>query len=739
MGFGDFITTYLQDRAFVKGGEFTGLAQGMEQFGHFGPAVRMYDEAMGKYIGSATDHSILQTRHARDCCAQKALQNGEDSKIAFGYSLSDILKDPRRYVEWYYSRQGTTVPQFCQENLHKGKFQEVADWTVAAQRWARSSEVDPVVLAYNCFYFGGVACFRLGDFTAARQRLEQAYSLSRSHPEIVGIEPRTWDAYFLGCALARTGDDAGGCLAEALSGFSELRANGGTTEQNVEDAARALAQYYSARLSSGDREKMVAAAKEIGKLSAQPGAGFAHPRVASLGTEARACLEIEDKYNGLQRHWRQKEYAEATALCLQLIQNCDAPTFQTYKKLAEEAYAQIVIQDPSRLPEHAGTIQRWIESGSFAEADKLHDRLSAFHKNTPELKEMGQRIRTGKRANVDRRLLEVQGLLTQQQIERAETLLEEVAKLARGADYSPPTLTEGFVQLARAKAERLTRQAQEDLNAGNCGRAVNLLETALELPNLDTETRAGLQESLKDACRYRDSLAGDIQARLAELIAGSQLEAARDLLADAKAKGTDLAAGAERDLIELHFETLAEAGRARALLARGDLAGPAEVLARAAAKLDGRNLPTATALLDTVRSELEALWIKAEANYCVPPQVASLLTALLWGLVHWLALKKGFFGAVMTGTFLGLTVYGIECIYRRKSILAHNGMVHGLTLAGASAVAFLAYWFTPWIVYFGLGAGAYVGIDRYLRRQCPCVKPRTQAPSQTEDSGKAIG
>jgi len=733
---------YLPIQASADGDEQRRIAEAMEGAEHYGPAVRMFEWALVFIEGGAANEAYGQAVERRDACRAAALKCGDDVNIAFEATNDEILDDVQRFAQQYYTRQVAALGERLDRLMARNKWAAVAEAVDAARGSVRFATGSARKQAdYQCDLCSGTALVELGRYAEAVEPLERAHGQA---DERVYPKDAAQCAYRYGVALFHTGADrAAGVLCEAARELScvwendDDRAVDRSNDQG-DECLCLLAELHAKQLGA-PRDQALTAAQALLDV-ARPQGDAAAAKFDKTAARARACIQADTLLKEAVACRRRREIDDATTALDDAEQHARTAGATSFTDLIDAERDELSLCDPKQLEQHATAIREMLRSDNLAEADELYGKLHDRQGDSDALSAIARTIAQAKQAQADRQITRADELLGAGEIDQAGAALTTARDLAASVDYVPPDLARVRGRLSHIQANQMGAEAKRLSEAGDYAAAMALAKDARALPNLDSETAEKIAKMFGDLSSGRDRAAMQCRQRLKTFIQEGQWDQARGVLTEARSNGTDGKAQAERKKIEGYFRATDLLEQAEGLLARSKTVA-------AATAVEGVFQATGVvALLDRAKdiasriAELD----KTIASHYVDQDASTkylLISALvgvpLGGALGWLG-ETSIFAALIHAIWMAAMTTALfwgACICTvGRTIPAHDGRVHGLTVLCTGLIAALLSYPLYWWICLPMAAGLYAGLELVLNRMCPAQKPGRDPGTNDETS-----
>lgn len=737
MGLTDGVLGYFQHRAFIKGADWFGVGQALENAGHFGLAVRCYDEAIDLF-GRAEDNNMYKAIGRKKVCLKKAQERGEEVAVASQFNPKEIKANPEDFIQSYYQGQSPEGLLNRFQVLYRyQQWNSILKTADAAKNYLkRTSEQTRISGDYNVAYFSGIANLRMDNLQEAVSCLRTAYDTSRRFGLVA--ETLAWDAMHLGEALLKFGDET--CekfLKEAIHRFSTFIASGQDwAHEPKRDAMDMLASIYMQRLNEKYTTALEAArnfaALDIdSKLPEEYQVGSVWNATSQ---RTQAFLNSHELCERIEGHLLHKEYGLGFEILAEVNPVSKSAAITSLTKRINELHRELMLSDPGHLTHHTATVQKLLQEYSFCKADKLCAELESRHPGNPQVETIARSIMTAKHSYVDKHLMHADQLIREKNADGAEEAYNIAMRTAQPIGYEPTTGTEVRARLSRLRAVQWGLQAQEFGKQGNYKKAFDLLRLAIVLPSLSADITAKLQKILAVLQQNQHVTANSVYKKIECMLKAQKWEQAQEFAQKAieQGSGTRLAPLVER--VRRHFkgmELVAEAQnlvqnrKYHAAIKKADVAITFVFQDTSLSQAAGDVKEDAEQMLSRIVDNLAS---DAVSNLAATAAIILGLAAI--GLLWWLA-DIGLLYSVWLGFTIFVSIVGILVCACTGSVFVHNANSHGLSWAICGPVAFGLSWVLPWWVAALIALGCFCGADWLLGRYCPAQDP-TKDPEEPD-------
>ncbi len=720
---------YLPTHTVAEGDRVGQLAAAMEAHGHFGPAVRMFEWSLDFIAGRADNPLYAEAIEHREQCRRKATDCGEDVNVAFQMTNDGVLDDVRQFARSYYVRQAEAIAERLTRLIDRGAWARAVEAARAAEGAVRFATGPARAKAtYYCGLALGMALVELGQYSEAVEPLAGAYETADE--QAAGPLDAARCACYYGVALLQT--DAETAHAVLADGARRLA---GLPDDNVRIAGQCLcllAECHSQQL-SGPRDEAVAAAQAIGTL-ARPAGDAEGNRFDETAARARQCIQADALLTRAVSCRRQRQIEQAASAIAQAAQAAHAAGAYALGDLIEAERAELSLCDPRQVAQHAQTVREMLRTDRLAEAGDLYVQLHDRQGDNPEVGAIGELIVQAKRTEADRQTARAAELAAAGETDQAEAALAAADELARSVDYTPAGFDETQGQLNRTKALSMGAEAKRLSETGDYAAAMEMARQAGRLPNLDDETTARIAEMFNKLSAGRDRAAMQCRQRLKTLIQDRQWSQARGVLAEAESKGTDGQAQAERKKIEGYFRGSDLLDRAEEML---DTSNTADALAAIDELFEATSVAALIERAKDIRGRAAALDQTIAAHYVDQDRstgylvISAIAGVPLGGALGWL--DGGFFQAIWVAAMAVAAIWGGSICVTGRTIPAHDGRVHGLSMLCLGLLGALGSFALPWWAWVPVAVAAYAISAHVVNSMCPARKPARVARSSPAD------
>ena len=721
MGRLDDLFGYLPTQATAEGDGVFELAASMEAHEHFGPAVRMFEWSLDFIEGRADNPAYAEAIEHREQCRQQARACGEDVAVAFEMTSDGILDDVRAFVRSYYVRQAEAISERLRRLTDRGSWDravEAARAAAGAVRFATGAARGEA--EYQCALALGTALVELGRYDEAVAPLAGAYERAGEQADESAEAARC--AVYYGVALFHTGAKAAeAVLADGARRRADLPAND-QPGRRADECLYLLAECHARRL-AGPPDGAMTAARAIGGL-ARPDGEEAGARFDEIAARAGQCIKADALLAQAVACRQQRQIDQAAAATDQAAQAARAAGADAIEELIQAERNELSLCDPRQVATHAQTVREMLRSGQLGEADALYGKLHDRQGDNPEVEALGELIVRAKRTEADRQAARATELVAQGKTDEAEAVLAAAGELARGVDYTPAGFAETRGKLNRTKALAMGAEAKRLSEAGEYAAAMAMAKDAGRLEDLDEATVARIAEMLEKLSAGRDRAAMQCRQRLKTLIQDRQWSRARGVLAEAESKGTDGQAQAERKKIEGYFQASDLLDCAEEMLGKSNTADTAATIdqvfaATSVASLLARakDLQERTAALDRT---IATHYVDQDSStkYLV---ISAIVGVPLGGALGWL--DGGFFEAIWVAAMATAALWGGSICLVKRTIPAHDGRIHGLSLICLGVMGALGALTLWWWACVPVAILAWAVSEHVVSSMCPARKP----------------
>jgi len=743
MGLIDGILQFSQDRAFIKGAEWYGAGQALEQSGHFGPATRCYDEARDLF-GRAEDANMYKAIGRAKVCKEQAEARGEEVEAAFQFESKQIITNPEAFVASYYQGQ---PPQKLWERFDCLRYYK--DWegilrtaTAAREYLNLTSEQTYISGDYNVAYFSGLANLRLNNFQNAVLDLKNAYDKSRRYP----FEATTlaWDAMHLGEAMLKLGDETGlKYIKEAIKRFTILHASGQDWAYKAQhDAMDILADSYIQRLGEKYTKALDSAQAFISlDEDLKPPEDYRITGVWNTALQrSQAFLLSHQLCERIEGYLLRKEYILATEVMTEINQVSKKAVNLGLTKRVSELQRELTLSDPRYLTHHAATIRQSIQKGIFLKADNLCAELVSRHIGNPLVETITQNIIVAKRGYVDKQLVHTVQLICKKDADGAEKAYHQAMKIAQPIGYEPATGAQVRARLSHLRAIQWGLQAKELASKGNYRRALDLLRVSVDLPNLSTDVAIKLQKLTKALRQQQYAAANTAYKKMECMLKAEKWEQAREFAQKAVELGSDERLAPLVERVRRHFVGIELVSDAQKLVQNRKYHAAIEKADEAVSSA-GEDVSVARAA-EEVKEDAEQMLSRIEDNLASEnAEGVAGIGAIIFGLAStgllWQLADQGLLYSLWLGFTVLVCTFGVLLCACTGSVLAHSEGFHGLSIAICGSVTFGLSWVLPWwgaalIALVCLGVANWL-LGLYCPAQDPSKDP--EEPDSTQASG----